>query len=154
MKLPFELIDIIIKQTDNFALLIPLYKILSRSSIKYLFMYKINTYAIKSKMMTETTFIKTIKIMYKNEIFNYACKKGFLEIIKLMISKDKKCSTTENNIIEISSRYGHLNIIEYFVNNGWYEHDTICWSIFYARTSKCIKVEKFLQELNTRKKIQ
>jgi hypothetical protein len=115
MKLPYELIDFIILQTDNINLVLKFEKILSRSSKQFLLR---NASFDKE---AENGNLKMLKLLYSIGIIgttltmNSASYSGHLEVVKFLHSIGIIGTSWAMNLASI---YGHLEVVKFLHSIG------------------------------------
>jgi hypothetical protein len=122
MKIPYELIDIVLKQTGNSKHVIPFEKILSRSTIKYLY---------KNVFITTEPRQYNIKMVKINHYLGYsytydnmykACEFNHLDIVKFFHSigiKDNQVYNNKYEMVSVSSRLGNIEMLKYIIDIGY-----------------------------------
>jgi len=62
--------------------------------------------------------------LYKNnennwtKVLNYACEKGFLDIVKLIFKEDETTITSENKALELAAQNGFLEIVQFLISEA------------------------------------
>lgn len=147
MKLPLELVCLIIEQSGNYKFVIPFYNILSRSS--KIFLYK--TFNI----LDENDNLKNLKIIINLNIFideifimGWCAENGKIDIFIYFYKNFINLNTDKylcSKHLKSSSKNGHLDIVKSIFSTGWYDHDSILWSLFYSRSRGNHNVTMFLE---------
>jgi hypothetical protein len=105
MKLPYELIDMIIKNVDNYDLLFSLHKLLSRSTKRFL--------------LREKNFVKE-------------AEKGNIILLKIM--HDARLSYGPKDLIDDISIYDNFKIIKYLSSIGFHGTSvSMCLASYHGR---------------------
>jgi hypothetical protein len=115
MKLPYELIDFIILQTDNINLVFKFEKILSRSSKKFLLR------KVSFDKEAENGNLKMLKLLYsigitgESEAINWAAARGHLEVVKFLCSIG---APGTKYVMYYAAGCGHLEIVKFLHSIG------------------------------------
>jgi ankyrin repeat protein len=120
MKLPYELIDMIISQTGNHKFIVPFYRILSKCSKKTL-VKKLSFTNLAAFDIMIFKILLTVKdpSAKNNRVIIIASKYGHHEIVKILLQDPRvDPSDVDNMAIRIASDNGQINIVKLLLQDS------------------------------------
>ena len=113
--------------------------------------YKIKSFDILHKTHLNIFVIKNNKLLYKNNIINYAFLHGHVEVLEWFKNSGYEFKYDED-AIDYASLYGHVQVLEWFKNSGFeFKYNRAA----YVFITSFIKILKFYcNNINIKKLIK